>query len=282
MDRQASKRFLFRASGTGFAGQFTSPFADIIPVQAPGALPDIGGVAHTRVDQFDYKGLISFGAAHTRVTGVRNEDEKAFNVLATSSVEKLNILDQVTADRIVARIAIRYEDGQPARFFSVGSYFENLRIGGCAIDVEMDGALVCNNGFGNLVAAAKSEDMRQRLLYLLPDGNFPAGQQLMMLTLAKNIRFDGRSPNGDKPYCTSVYVPNFGRIYLAELTVTPVSASITMLRAELGCSYTGSHSVAMADGQGQHYPPGIIQPPAGGTFKAMDDPGGGGQHYPPG
>src|SRR5260370_31946952 len=55
-----------------------------------------------------------------------------------STVEGLNILDVVTADRVVARLTSSHDltDGE-AHIHLVGSKFENLRIAGCEVDVKL-------------------------------------------------------------------------------------------------------------------------------------------------
>jgi hypothetical protein len=82
----------------------------------------------------DYRlaNIISYSAAHTQVAGHRSDkNPNAFVTLATSSVEGLNVLNVVTADRVVAQIATTHfpEDYSPQVTF-LGTHFENLRIAG--------------------------------------------------------------------------------------------------------------------------------------------------------
>jgi hypothetical protein len=74
--------------------------------------------------------IISYSAAHTQVSGHRSKKHPdRFVTLATSSVENLNILNVVTADRVVAQISTTHIPGQysPEVTF-LGTHFENLRI----------------------------------------------------------------------------------------------------------------------------------------------------------
>ena len=74
--------------------------------------------------------IISYSAAHTQVAGHRSKkDTDAFVTTATSSVENLNVLNVVTADRVVAQISTTHRKGQysPEVTF-LGTHFENLRI----------------------------------------------------------------------------------------------------------------------------------------------------------
>jgi hypothetical protein len=74
--------------------------------------------------------IISYTAAHTQVSGHRSKkNPKAFVTLATSSVENLNVLNVVTADRVVGQISTtHYPDEYSPKVTFLGTHFENLRI----------------------------------------------------------------------------------------------------------------------------------------------------------
>jgi hypothetical protein len=79
---------------------------------------------------FRLENIISYSAAHTQVSGHRsNKNPKAFVTLATSFVENLNVLNVVTADRVVGQISTTHlpDDYSPQVTF-LGTHFENLRI----------------------------------------------------------------------------------------------------------------------------------------------------------
>ena len=58
---------------------------------------------------FRLEGLISYSAAHTQVSGHRSKKhEDAFVTLATAVVEDLNVLNVVTADRVVAQTSTEH------------------------------------------------------------------------------------------------------------------------------------------------------------------------------
>jgi hypothetical protein len=74
--------------------------------------------------------IISYSAAHTQVSGHRSKKHPdRFVTLATSVVENLNVLNVVTADRVVAQISTTHIPGQysPEVTF-LGTHFEGLRI----------------------------------------------------------------------------------------------------------------------------------------------------------
>ena len=97
-------RFLYRAHGLAAAGHLTSPHNEPIEIQAANALPSDGGHGVVGVENFRHRDVVSFASAHTQVTGVENtKDGKTFHhTLVSTTIEKLNILNIVTADTVVA------------------------------------------------------------------------------------------------------------------------------------------------------------------------------------
>ena len=74
--------------------------------------------------------IISYSAAHTQVSGHRSKKHPdRFVTLATSVVENLNVLNVVTADRVVAQISTTHlPDQYSPEVTFLGTHFENLRI----------------------------------------------------------------------------------------------------------------------------------------------------------
>jgi hypothetical protein len=57
----------------------------------------------------------------------------------------------------------------------------------------------------------------------------------------------------DQKECGHVVdIPGFGRIFLGELFITPYSAQLVSIRAELGCPVTGKITVNCSGGGGVH------------------------------
>lgn len=141
------KIYLYNAHGYGFGGRIDRPFQHVLDVHAGASLPTTGGYEVSRRENFRLNEIISYTAAHTVVAGSRNEKDGSYTTLASSTIEGLNILDMVTADRIVARVASKQliTDDEPT-ITPIGSHFENLRIAGCPIEVELDTDLF--NRFG--------------------------------------------------------------------------------------------------------------------------------------
>ena len=85
---------------------------------------------HTK--NYRLEGIISYSAAYTQVSAHRSKrDPDRLVTLATSSVENLNILNVVTADRVVAQVSTTHlPDQYSPQVTFLGTHFENLRIAG--------------------------------------------------------------------------------------------------------------------------------------------------------
>jgi hypothetical protein len=92
-----------------------------------------------RSGPYDAEGLISFRAGYTRVSGSHSR-EHGWLTLSTAVLEGLNVLDVVTADRVVAQVATERSgfDGLVPGVTFLGTRFENLRIGGYPVELEVD------------------------------------------------------------------------------------------------------------------------------------------------
>src|SRR6185312_16291899 len=131
----------FHADASAFGGHIEQPFEKIIASQAPLTLSPDGGYTAARVDNFRLKGLFSFKSAYTQVSGIVSKKRPGWTTLATSVIEGLNIAEIFLADRVVSQIITDHPAAQgkyAPRVNFVGTRFDNLRIGSCPIDVELD------------------------------------------------------------------------------------------------------------------------------------------------
>jgi hypothetical protein len=249
------KTFLYHAHASGVSGRITLPFEEVIPVQAPAAIPVTGGYSTTRVENFRYRDILSFSSATSIVSGDFSAKEQSYETLMSASIEGLNLLDVVTADLIVARLTSKHpRDGAEPSIVPLGSYFENLRIAGCKVDVPLD-----NDQF---VRCPRYADMRRtiiedaeargRLSHGLPDLAAQPPGGALLCSLASEVNVHCREVKADGH---AIHVPHFGTVYLAEFLIMPYSRSITMLRVELGCSVEGQITSGGGTGNGQPYPP---------------------------
>ena len=93
------------------------------------------------------EGLISFKAGHSRASGNKivkkdlwGKDHSGWVTLSTSVLEGLNVFEVITADRVVAQVSTEHamEHGHVPKVTFLGTRFENLRVGGYPVQVELD------------------------------------------------------------------------------------------------------------------------------------------------
>jgi hypothetical protein len=133
------RRFTYSADAELLSGHLSRPVDLICERQSRVSLSDErGGHLVRDMKRYSADGLISFQSGYTSVSGSYSE-EHAWVTLATSVLEDLNVLDVITAERVVAQVFTehQYNDSVPKVTF-LGTRFENLQVGGYAVQVELD------------------------------------------------------------------------------------------------------------------------------------------------
>lgn len=247
----------YNAHGHALSGAIKLPLDHLIEVQAAVSLPLVGGFGSARVNDFRFQEFVTCQSAYSHVSGSREEDG-THTTQITTTVERLNILDMVTADRVVARISSQHPTPhhEPAIIF-LGSKFENLRIAGCPVEVELDHELFLRlNTFeafrkefqSNAEFRKMAEDPYQTgRVQALPDARGVA-----LCSLVKNMK---SSCPGVERRGHVFTVPQFGKIYVAEFLAEEGQRTLTMLRLELGSPVSGTVVVTQAMVNGRPYPP---------------------------
>lgn len=131
----------FHAEAHALSGKLELPFKEQIKKQAfvklEGELANLTEEERAQRSYFSQhgknfrlEGIVSYAAAHTQVSGHASQKHEGASVtLATSVVEDLNVLNVVTADRVVAQISTtHYPDARTPSVTFLGTHFENLRI----------------------------------------------------------------------------------------------------------------------------------------------------------
>jgi hypothetical protein len=252
-----SNYYHFNAHGHGLSAHFHRPIEHLIDVQAATSLPTTGGHGHSRVENFRFREFISFRAAYSHVSGSRNPVDDTYTTLVTATVEGLNLLDVVTADRIVARLATQHptKDREP-EVRLVGSKFENLQIAGCKVDLELDYDFFDRlNTFetmlNELASNPQFKKMAEDPFQTGTANKLPDIRGVLLCSLVKNMETTcpGVTRHG---HC--FVVPHFGKIYLGELLAWHGSRTLTMLRFELGSPISGTGSTGEATVNGSPWP----------------------------
>lgn len=132
--------YLYHASALGLGGKLTQPSNEIIDPQAAACLCSAGGQSTFSKDRFNSKG-ISFDSALVEVTGgpVVDAPDETHATTTKVTIAGLNILDVVTADKVVLHLESRHrlKDGpEPSITINNDSGFENLKISSHPIEVQ--------------------------------------------------------------------------------------------------------------------------------------------------
>lgn len=150
MAKCSHHQYLYSANAHGLSAEIERPVQQSIPAQAASALSSNGGRAFQRVEKFCVSPFVCFDAAYTEVGGSFDECHNIHTTYAYSVIEGLNIADMVTADKVVSRI-VSYSPEEPDGHCNVdgehsfditGSYFENLRIAGRKMDIDLSTDLI--------------------------------------------------------------------------------------------------------------------------------------------
>jgi hypothetical protein len=272
MDDKATRTHFYHADANAIGGRIERPFEQIVPVQAPLSLPAVGGYATARSEDFRFQGILSFQAAQTHVAGSFNERNGSWTTIVSAAIENLNVLNVVTADRVVAQISTEHpREGYTPKVSFVGTQFVNLRIGGRKIEPVFDLGF-CDQGDANeypkqpciqdpaffkkvteLHHSMRSEQggtanpawsryrdwLQQR--YPSPQSDPDLGEALIkergMVLCSLVQRIQGDCPGNSFGHV--IVIPEFGKVFLAELLLDHNSFHLIMLRLELGCPVQG-------------------------------------------
>jgi hypothetical protein len=277
-DQTQKPVFYFQADANALGGVLKTPEPKIIPPQASVSLPAVGGFATARSGEFNLEHIVSMKSAYTRVSGreaERDEEGSLASILVTSVIEGFNVLDVVTADRIVAQVAVECPVVGRRRISVAGSHFEGLRVAGVKAEPTLNSTLLQPRPGEDPSKSPNTwrkfqEVGREQAEKLLNESRTPGwikDRYRWMTTdeqkresppaLALCSLVDGLQ--GADPQVTSghiVEIADFGRIFLAEVLLSPWTVRLAMIRVELGCNIHGSLGGAVANSNGTTVPPG--------------------------
>jgi hypothetical protein len=251
-------------------GNFLRPIQHELKPKSSASLPKEGGYCYDRAEAYRFHGLFSHRGSYSHVAGNRSpKPDHGWVTLATSVVEGLNIMDVVTADRIVAQISTEYPlEGYVPTVTFLGTRFENLQIAGHPVKLEMNAEFFGDKPANDLTYHADKEfreRVSQQRAGILKGGHVPdeiAGrynrlpqsptpEETIECSLVQSVEgsYPGRS------YGHAIDIPHFGKIYLGvvklEQSVYTTSTgvhpkttiSLTMIEAKMGCIGDGQLGV---------------------------------------
>lgn len=255
------------------------PFTQEIAAHTHSRLNEHGGYVSQHSENFRLGGVFSFRSARTHVAGNRDDKlDHGWNTLSTCVVEDLNVMEILTVDRIVVQVSTDHPlKGYVPRVTFLGTRFENLRIAGYPIEIDMDvnflGAKPANDapyttdsGFmGRVTSQYKNIQGHQNLpadvlkrYNQLPSSS--ANRESIECSLVNQVKgsFPGRS------FGHVLEVPDFGKIHLGVLRVEQsdfekgipkkTTISVSMINLEMGCVISGTGGVGSTINNGTTKP----------------------------
>jgi hypothetical protein len=271
MNASTKRTFHYHADASPLGGHITHPFENVIHTQASASLAQAGGHAESRVESYrlDNSVTITSGPAYSHTTGVMNKTTGTWTTLVTSVVENLNVLEVVTADRIVSKLHVEYpQQGDHPRISIIGSKFVNLRVNGESInpvlDIDLlksesksefpDKHLIEEKVFNNKVSShykkiAETKGAPEWLAGRHASMKSPESRKKKGYVLCSLVEeLQGAKPGTSFGHV--LHLPGFGNIFFGELIVSPNSYRLTMMRIEMGCLAEGNISAASAYSNG--------------------------------
>ena len=102
-------------------------------------MPEKGGYFSERAEKFRLERVISFRSAYTQAAGNLSEKPDTAGDPGDGGGRRLNVLDVVTADRVVAQFSVEHPlTGYVPRVTFLGTRFENLQIAGHKIEPKLN------------------------------------------------------------------------------------------------------------------------------------------------
>jgi hypothetical protein len=268
----------FHAEATALGGHLKLPLVQEIRPQAHVKLPSEGGYISQRAENYKLEAVISFRAAYTHVAGNRSlKGSGGFTTLTTTAIEGLNVMDVLTADRVVGQIITDHPiDGLVPTVSFLGTRFENLRIAGHLVEVDFNpdilGPKPANDApytsDAEFLARVARQYERIRGHKQLPEALAERYNRLSS-TLGSREAVECSLVNqasGSYPgpsFGHVIKIPHFGTITLGKLTLKhedhheetgvpkKTTVQLTMIDLELGCVVHGNVPVGDGNSNGE-------------------------------
>jgi hypothetical protein len=268
----------YNAEGAVLSGHLRLPVAQHVLPQTHAALPEEGGYFTQRAEKYRLESVISLGSSYTHVTGNRSSKPgQGWTTLTTTVIEGMNVMEVVTADRIVGQIITEHPlEGYVPSINFLGTRFENLRIAGVPVEVDLDmnmvGGKPANDATyaqdSGLIARVKAMLSRVGDREVLPDTLRERYNQLSSSLGSSREEVECslvKTATGSFPGTSSghvIRIPDFGTIVLGKVTIRhedfntksgaprKTTVSLTMMDFHFGCAIDGNASVGTGGANG--------------------------------
>jgi hypothetical protein len=257
------------------------PVAQTLYPAGPAQLDETGGYQCCRANDHRVEGVVAFASGYSQVSGGEiQKPSGGWSTISTTVIEGLNILEVVTADRIVGQIITEHPaEGYVPRISFLGTRFENLRIAGHPVHLELaldilgeeapadDGSYTQDRGVISRISsqykAARGKKPPSELAGQFDElkstiGNRDAIEGSLISQLETS--FPGQFFNH------VIRIRDFGTITLAKLRVEhedfhpkkgspkKTTVKLTMIECKLGCAIAGAMDLAEPSNNGTTQP----------------------------
>jgi hypothetical protein len=267
----------YNAQASIISGTLELPLHHQIVDPSAITLPPSGGYVSMPSPAFKIGEVISYRSGYTQVAGNRDlKPGHGFSTLVTVVVEGLNVLDVLTADRVVGQIITEYPlVGSVPKISFLGTRFQNLSIGGHPVKPVLGfgilGGKPANDGTYTLDAGVQSRISAQNKS-ILADPNLPDDLRERYTKLQAKVgqpeeleaslvdHMDGE--HGHPGFGHVIHIPDFGKVTLGKLTLKhenfdtethapkKTTVNLTMIDLELGCAVSGHIPIGTGSSNG--------------------------------
>ena len=140
MSETNERTHIFNAEASVLKGHLKLPVNQEIETQTHSKLAEKGGYFSQRSGGYRLESVISFCSSYSHVAGNRSlKPGEGWHTLTTTVLEGLNVLDVLTADRVVGQMITEHPlIGYVPSISFLGTRFENLRIAGHPVELDID------------------------------------------------------------------------------------------------------------------------------------------------
>lgn len=272
----------YHAEATILSGHLRLPLEHHIKPQVHTHLPKEGGYFSHRAEHFMLESVISFRSAYTHVAGnINPKPGGGWGTLVTTVIEGLNVMEVVTADRIVGQTITEHpREGYVPTINFLGTRFENLRIAGFPVDLELNTDFLGPKPAND---AAYTRDpaligrIRSQMGRVGEHPDLPAEVQQRYNRLSASLgsqpeevecslvnRATGAYPGVS--YGHVITIPDFGTILLGKVTIEhedfkpetgvpkKTTVRLTMIDFHFGCPIVGNGGTGIGSANGSSVP----------------------------
>jgi hypothetical protein len=265
------RKHVYHAEAKALAGDLQLPLVQTVHPFAQALLAPEGGYKSVRSPCYHIEGVVSIQSAYSQVAGnLGTKPDQGWSTVSTAVVEGLNIFEVVTADRVVGQIITEHPlVGYVPKISFLGTRFENLRIAGRPISLDLDlnllGEVPAKDSPYTLDRGVIDRVSRQ-YKDIIDEEDLPSDLSKYYQQLTANLgsreaiecslvkQLEASIPG--RCFSHVIRIPGFGTIKLAKLRIEHEDfdgkkgppkrtyVRLTMIECTLGCAINGRLEVA--------------------------------------